>query len=410
MEKILFTEDKLNRKELAKKYVKILHEISDAYTIALDAPWGSGKSKVIDFMCEIFEDNNDLYVKYNAWENDYTNEPFLSLLNHIFNIIKKNNVSDNKLNTLKEISLKASKIGGKSLVKGLGKFLVGMESVKELESLSEEVVKSFISSTADYSTSIFNELDESKKSRDTFVLEFKETIKTVLNGTKNKKIYIIIDELDRCKPTFSIELLEQIKHLFEMDELVFFIAVDNHQLSESLKSVYGNGFDSKTYLHRFFNIELHLDTPNICAEYINERLLKLNCYDSSGLKSLLYGYNSFDLTLRDIERIITEVRVLKALNNEQYIFLNVLYPLLILKYKFNDVYLELKPSYDNTFDKAYILISSKNNKTLESFFIDIAASIFDVGVERNFDTYKKHNISRITINQINMIEESTVIL
>lgn len=409
MEKLIFTRDKLNRKDLAKRYVTILKSIDNAYTIALDAPWGSGKSKVIDFMCHDFEKDNDIYIKYNAWENDYTNEPFLSLLNHIFNVVKQNNTAEIKLNKIKNIAIKASKISAKSLTKGIGNYFIGSESVKELESLSREVTKSLISKTTEYTSSIFDELDESKESRKKFIEELKNTIGKVLKTTKKNKIYIIIDELDRCKPSFAIELLENIKHLFEMDEIIFLIAVDTKQLAESLKAVYGNGFNAETYLHRFFNFELHLDTPR-SSEYIYEKLIQLDCHNDTGLNCLIYGYTHFQLTLRDIERIITEAKIIKELNISNYnVSLHILFPLIILKYKFKDIYDSLKASsFNRLFADTYLLIRSKKNIRLENFIIEIAVYILEGAVGNKIEECSTNKIDSQTINQIKMLEESSI--
>lgn len=47
---------------------------------------------------------------------------------------------------------------------------------------------------------------------------------------KNKML-IIIDEIDRCKPTFAIELLENIKHFYDNERIVFIVGTNNKQLS-----------------------------------------------------------------------------------------------------------------------------------------------------------------------------------
>ncbi len=65
-------------------------------------------------------------------------------------------------------------------------------------------------------------------------------------------LFIFIDELDRCRPDYAIELLEGIKHLFGVKGIYFVVATNISQLSESVKAVYGSGFDGERYLKRFF--------------------------------------------------------------------------------------------------------------------------------------------------------------
>lgn len=86
---------------------------------------------------------------------------------------------------------------------------------------------------------------------------------------ENKKIIIMVDELDRCKPTFAIELLEVIKHLFDVENMVFIFALDIKQLSYSVQSVYGTGIDSTGYLCRFFDYISKLPKIDINTIYSN---------------------------------------------------------------------------------------------------------------------------------------------
>jgi predicted KAP-like P-loop ATPase len=61
---------------------------------------------------------------------------------------------------------------------------------------------------------------------------------------EEKKIVIFIDELDRCRPTYAIEVLERIKHLFGVAGYVFVISLDKEQLSHSIATIYGAKMDS----------------------------------------------------------------------------------------------------------------------------------------------------------------------
>lgn len=52
--------------------------------------------------------------------------------------------------------------------------------------------------------------------------KFKQSITNFLNeDDKPSKLYVLIDELDRCRPNYAIEFLERIKHLLEIEGLVF---------------------------------------------------------------------------------------------------------------------------------------------------------------------------------------------
>ncbi|TLX45598.1 hypothetical protein C1E24_18115 [Pseudoalteromonas phenolica] len=79
-----------------------------------------------------------------------------------------------------------------------------------------------------------------------------EFIRFISKG-EQAKAFILIDELDRCRPSYAIEMLEIIKHFFETPNFVFVVATDTKQLSHSIKAVYGSGFNGEEYLTRFFN-------------------------------------------------------------------------------------------------------------------------------------------------------------
>lgn len=100
------------------------------------------------------------------------------------------------------------------------------------------------------------------------VTKFKINMRKLLNyidkdlKTKKLPLFILIDELDRSRPNYAIELLENIKHLFDIEGIVFIIATDTKQLSHSINAIYGNNFASEKYLKRFFDQEYSLIVPD----------------------------------------------------------------------------------------------------------------------------------------------------
>ena len=71
----------------------------------------------------------------------------------------------------------------------------------------------------------------------------------------------MIDELDRCRPPYAVELLEIAKHLFAARHVVFALAVNRPELEHSVKALYGDSFDAHGYLRRFFDIDYRLPAP-----------------------------------------------------------------------------------------------------------------------------------------------------
>ena len=43
-------------------------------------------------------------------------------------------------------------------------------------------------------------------------------------------LVFIIDELDRCRPMFAIELLEKVKHIFDIPNMVFVFGINRSEL------------------------------------------------------------------------------------------------------------------------------------------------------------------------------------
>ena len=70
-------------------------------------------------------------------------------------------------------------------------------------------------------------------------------------------LFVFVDELDRCRPDYAIELLEGIKHLFGVPGVYFVVATNTVQLGESVKAVYGSGFDGVRYLKEILRSTVH---------------------------------------------------------------------------------------------------------------------------------------------------------
>ena len=147
-----------------------------------------------------------------------------------------------------------------------------------------------------------------------------EKLSTKVVKETGHPLVFIIDELDRCRPTFAIELLERIKHIFEVSGLVFVFGINRDELCKSLDSVYGR-IDADTYLRRFFDIEFVLSdagTETFCSHVfekfgLDEVFVTLSRDANSRLPMEEFRYihtyisklwSRLGLSLRDIENCV----------------------------------------------------------------------------------------------------------
>jgi hypothetical protein len=160
-------------------------------------------------------------------------------------------------------------------------------------------------------------------------LEAKEAIASFLTALEDlpqdsgKPMVIMIDELDRCRPSYAIELLEVAKHLFAVNNVVFVLAVNRAQMVHSVKALYGAGFDAEGYLRRFFDLDFQLPEPG--REQFVQELLEttelasiLDTRESQDerqtARALLEAFlGSPELGLRDVQQAVHRLGLVMAL-------------------------------------------------------------------------------------------------
>lgn len=293
--------DTLSRNKDLVYFYKILTNQEQSCTIALDGKWGSGKtffvrqSDIIIDACnpqscidtELREtiltklslsDNNErgensiISVYYDAWVNDNDTEPIFSLIYEITKQICIDfSISENNL----------FKLAGNILSAISGYNLNGI-----LETLN--------------SVDPFTLFKKQKNMESDILLFFTELL-----AERGNRLVVFIDELDRCKPSFAVHLLEQLKHYISDERITYVFSVNLEQLQHTIKHYYGINFDSGRYLDRFF--DLRVSIPSVDME---------DLYNDLGINDQYYidiiirrVIKIFNLELREISKFYSQIRV-----------------------------------------------------------------------------------------------------
>lgn len=335
-----FENDILHRKRFAINLTTILknsdkHLINDnnSLVIALDSPWGTGKTKFLNEWKKLLKDDTFEILDYNAWESDYSEDALMPIINAIY----EQKSFEDKREKLKEKTVDILKYVGKNVAKNFvsekfGKELVSILSLVKKHGLDDEELKNILkeNSTNEY----YDDFLEFKKVKKNFT-DFLQKL------SRDKKILFFIDELDRCKPTFAIQTLEIIKHFFNIKNFVFVIALDMEQLSQSIKTIYGQNMDTCGYLRRFFDLHFKIPKPKI-KDYVTF-VLKNNILgyivSNEFVENISNIFHNLDLSLREINsilenyKLVLETSLRPYIENKEYVTLESYLYLITLKYK-----------------------------------------------------------------------------
>lgn len=242
-----FANDKLERFGLCN----ILTDVVSFYgqsgcVMGLDGEWGSGKTTFVRMWRQHLENNGYKTLYFNAWASDYTEDPLMALVSELSGLSPEDD-------TVNKIATGAARIG-LSVFKGILKKAIGVDCDAIHNAIDETFVlgKEYLEKYSEQKTT----LDELKKNIQSFVAD----------NAGEYPVIFFVDELDRCNPRYAVAVLERIKHLFEIPNIIFVLAINKKELSNAIQGYYGSSkIDSNEYLRRFIDIDYVLPKPKIGA-------------------------------------------------------------------------------------------------------------------------------------------------
>ena len=224
------------------------------------------------------------------------------------------------LSKLSQVAGQVVAAGAKGLVKQTATRLIGEAATDELTALAA----SLSSAGKDVSVTAEKLFDEQGKAflekfraGQRSIAEFRRELIRVLQGPMLAKrrlpLFVLVDELDRCRPNYAVSLLERMKHLFEIDDVVFVMATDTSQLQHSIRALYGSGFDSSRYLFRFFDQTYRFAKPSVekffAAHFSDIDHSKITGPPETKPDSFVaYIFEAFSIPLRDQQQCIDILR------------------------------------------------------------------------------------------------------
>lgn len=342
------------------------------FVLNIDSPWGYGKTFFLERWKKDLQ-NDHLVLEFNAWSNDYSKDPLLSFLAEVSHQLAEKlavegaeaHANDHRWDDFKaktgqllkavqprlvrQVAIAAATAaftgipfwipeGGDDTAAESGdagsKAEQGNESNKTINRAIETVVNF-------EAQNLFSDELARKKA----IIEFQSSLKAIINSISEHEsgtgaafslpVIILVDELDRCRPDFTIELLEVVKHIFNVDDVFFIFATDGEQLQAALEGTYGASFNAETYFQRIFTREVRLRIPDH-KQFAMAMIAKYQILQSGGPRADLiplahqssdqltiladeisWFAEAFGLTLREHDHMVAALDSLLILRNSR---------------------------------------------------------------------------------------------
>lgn len=356
-----FRNDALGRKESGEALTQFVLSANDSVVVCLDAPWGQGKTTFLRMWEQNLKNNDIPTIYFNAWESDFSDDALVCLIGEISASIKELSKTGDESKALEY--LRKTKNIGVALLKRTVPVAakVATAGALDLDKVTEQALAGFAESIAKEQ---LEKYENSKKSIKSFREAISGLASSITDPSNPKPLVFIIDELDRCRPNYAIEILEKAKHFFNVDNIVFVLGADKKQLGSSIKAIYGEGLNVNGYLRRFMDFDYVLPPPNkglfvkaLFRKYsFNDYFSKKNTrgVQYEGEQSLTMFSELFEiygLTLREQEHCCSLLSLSIRTTPENYnLFPLFLCFLIVLKVKDPDLYKELITGEIDVFD------------------------------------------------------------
>jgi hypothetical protein len=341
-----FKNDALGRRDLEPPLTQFVTQASGSFVLALDASWGSGKTTFLEMWKVKLSKAGHACLYLNAWQNDFAQDPLIAIIGELTKAIEDFAKQSGETESALKEQMEKTRQFAQSLLKrllplGIKIFTHGLLDIKEAA-----IEKAIADATSSAGEDLIKNYEKGKSEIEKFREAIGDLASQVASLKPAAKVVIIIDELDRCRPTYAIELLERVKHLFDASGVVFILGIDRSQLSQSIRSLYGSEFDSTGYLRRFIDLDYRLPEPQAghYCDYlfksfgIEDLISKKNSSnsiqkDTEDLKSYLGGLMSASkMSLREQEQTVSRLRViLQTIPVNDHIFPILLSLLLFLR-------------------------------------------------------------------------------
>lgn len=315
-------EGDLGRQQFGENLTRLLTQARTPLVLSIEGRWGTGKSVFIERWTADAKARGAHVIVLNAWTTSAYDSPRMALFGEVTGVVRDALKSDcPDIERIEELTK------GLESVSGLFSKLIA----SSFEVLSHGIINEDVQSGAKevlatskgnlrITPQVLDEQISAYQAHKECYDEFSRLLGQMANhlqGSSAMPLIFVVDELDRCRPDYALDMLECLRHLFAAQHVAFVLSIDADQVRNSIKTVYGRSIDADRYLQRIIDIRLTLPRPKardlVVAAIRDSRLDEAirSQWDDS-VTSTLIDYAprfvmAYDLDIRTTERVVAHL-------------------------------------------------------------------------------------------------------
>ncbi|MEM7575894.1 MAG: P-loop NTPase fold protein [Planctomycetota bacterium] len=264
-----FANDPLKREDIANNLTRLIEKTPGPAVLTLSASWGQGKTTFGKQWRSHLNNQGFQTYWFNAWAEDFTSDPLSAFMGELLSQVDAaSESSTDGPSRAKKLLLKSSRFikdlalaSPSILVAHATKSIVQLPTDDDIDNETDPEATALSKVIGAYVSQRLEAQQNAKGALESFKHTLREFVDASSDG---KPVVIFIDELDRCRPTFAIELIEVIKHFFSVEGIIFVLAVDRQQIAHAAASLLGFPIENaEGYLRRFIDLNFDLPQPSL---------------------------------------------------------------------------------------------------------------------------------------------------
>ena len=328
--------DLFGYKEFGERLANIVEALDSATVLVLDGPWGSGKTTFTQQWAGLLRQRGHAVAQFDAFAHDYQDDAFVALAGEVLarsQQEKTEGIEDRKKKFLKSAAAVtkpsiAARVVLNLVAPGVLSPAVISKLVESIESAQTSQLEKRIEKTHESAQAV----NEFRKRLSELAVELAKAspaspiAETHPPEESTRKLVFIIDELDRCRPTFALSLLERVKHLFSVDEICFVLVAHLPELARMVEKEYGVT-SGQRYLEKFYRLrvtlpvarERHMGRHVLYVDHLFKKMdVRLG---AGGLELVAEGMHAlaeaYELSLRTLEHVVGNVALVYLATNQR---------------------------------------------------------------------------------------------